>query len=50
MTKRTASIERKKKETDIKLSLSLDGTGQSDIKTALVFDHMLVISSMACLI
>ena len=42
MTKRTASIERKTKETDIKLSLSLDGTGQSDIKTGIgFFDHML---------
>ena len=37
MTKRTASIERKTKETDIKLSLSLDGTVNQTLKQALVF-------------
>lgn len=39
---RTASIERKTNETDIKIHLNLDGTGKSDIKTGIdFFDHML---------
>ena len=39
---RTASIERKTNETDIKIKLNLDGTGKSDISTGLdFFDHML---------
>lgn len=39
---RKASVERKTKETDIKLSITLDGTGKSDIKTGMPFlDHML---------
>ena len=39
---RTASIARKTRETDISLSLSLDGTGQSSIATGVgFFDHML---------
>lgn len=39
---RTASIERKTNETDIKIELNLDGTGKSDISTGLdFFDHML---------
>ena len=42
MTNRTATIERNTKETKIKLSLNLDGTGQSDVKTGLAFfDHMI---------
>lgn len=39
---RTASIERKTNETDIRIFLNLDGTGKSTIKTGLnFFDHML---------
>jgi imidazoleglycerol-phosphate dehydratase len=39
---RTASIERKTKETDISVSLNLDGTGEYDVKTGIGFlDHML---------
>ncbi len=39
---RSASITRKTKETDINLSIGLDGTGKSDIKTGIAFfDHML---------
>jgi imidazoleglycerol-phosphate dehydratase len=38
---RKATISRKTKETDIKISLNLDGTGLYDIKTAVPFmDHM----------
>ncbi len=39
---RTASIERKTNETDIKIELNLDGTGKSEISTGIdFFDHML---------
>ena len=39
---RTASIERKTNETDIRIYLNLDGTGKSNISTGLkFFDHML---------
>ncbi len=39
---RTATLERKTKETDIRLTLGLDGTGQYDVETGIAFfDHML---------
>src|SRR3989338_4789163 len=42
MKKRTAIIKRKTKETDINLSLNIDGTGKYSIKTPLpFFTHML---------
>ncbi|MDZ4821627.1 MAG: imidazoleglycerol-phosphate dehydratase HisB [Planctomycetota bacterium] len=41
---RTAKIERKTAETDIRLELNLDGTGQSTIQTGVgFFDHMLTL-------
>ena len=41
---RTAEINRKTNETDIKLSLNLDGTGKSEIDTGCGFlDHMLTL-------
>ncbi len=41
---RTAEIIRKTKETDIKLSLNLDGSGKSEINTGVGFlDHMLTL-------
>ncbi len=41
---RTATINRKTGETDISLSLALDGTGKSEIKTGCGFlDHMLTL-------
>ncbi|MBN1846080.1 MAG: imidazoleglycerol-phosphate dehydratase HisB [Sedimentisphaerales bacterium] len=42
MAKRTATIERKTKETQIELELDLDGRGQYEIETGSgFFDHML---------
>jgi imidazoleglycerol-phosphate dehydratase len=39
---RTAKISRKTNETDIRMKLTLDGTGSSDISTGIgFFDHML---------
>ncbi len=39
---RQASIERKTKETEISVSVSIDGTGQYDVSTGIGFlDHML---------
>ncbi len=42
MTDRTATVSRKTGETDVTISLSLDGTGQATISTGVGFlDHML---------
>lgn len=42
MAKRTAKIKRKTRETDISLSLDLDGSGQYDVSTEIgMLDHLL---------
>jgi len=42
MKKRTATVHRKTRETDIGIRLCLDGSGKSKIKTGIGFlDHML---------
>ena len=41
---RSAAISRKTAETDIRLTLNLDGTGESDVRTGVGFlDHMLTL-------
>ena len=51
MDARKATVERKTGETDIKLSISLDGTGKYSIETGVpFFNHMLDLLSKHSLI
>jgi len=44
VAQRTSSLSRTTRETDIRVALALEGTGQADIKTGLGFaDHMLTL-------
>ncbi len=46
MNKREAQIERKTRETDIKMFLNLDGTGKTELRTGIPFlEHMLNLMS-----
>jgi imidazoleglycerol-phosphate dehydratase len=46
MKKRIAKVERKTKETDIKIKLNIDGAGEAKIKTGIgMLDHMLELFS-----
>lgn len=46
MNKREAQIERKTRETDIKMVLNLDGTGKTELRTGIPFlEHMLNLMS-----
>ena len=51
MKARTATVKRKTRETDISITLNVDGTGASSIKTGVPFlDHMLELLSRHSLI
>jgi imidazoleglycerol-phosphate dehydratase len=47
MMKRTAEVERKTRETNIRISLNLDGCGQAEITSGIpFFDHMLTLLTL----